>query len=338
MKSVTSDDANSALRDAARKGKMVALADALNAGADPNSVPASGETPLFIAAENGQLPCINALLDAGAKIDLRPFYRGSSGNITRGTALTRALENGQVSAAVLLLDRGADPRVPTNQMNTPAHLFVCIKKPGLDQDGANNLLDRMLDGGEQVDRVNTGLQTVLMCAIRANAPASMVGLLLDRGANPNAMDAFGMRPIHFVQTRDKLAHLEKLLDAGADVNSQCAQGRTPLFYFEDVEIGRELIRRGANIDHRCHIGKTVLAHRLDAAISPIASDETLPFLLQCGAALDIPDYSGASVDTILAGRADTVSQQQRAVVAAFRARQAMSKIGFAAAHGRTPAR
>src|SRR5438105_10751437 len=71
----------------------------LKRGADPNAQNALGLTPLFFAAASGQVPMVEILLQAGAKLDPPSPY---------GTPLTAAAMTGAVPAAQLLLQKGAD--------------------------------------------------------------------------------------------------------------------------------------------------------------------------------------------------------------------------------------
>lgn len=51
---------------AAADGQAARVAELVSAGASPNAVGPSGETPLMLAARNGHLNAIDALLQAGA--------------------------------------------------------------------------------------------------------------------------------------------------------------------------------------------------------------------------------------------------------------------------------
>jgi len=61
-----SDDGQTALILAARNGHLVVVEALLRAGADPNHAMSDGRTALILAAEHGHLPVVEALLRAGA--------------------------------------------------------------------------------------------------------------------------------------------------------------------------------------------------------------------------------------------------------------------------------
>lgn len=81
-----------------------------------------GLTPLLYAARGGCLECVEALLDAGADIDL-PTPEGV-------TALMVALDNDNNDVAKLLVDRGANPHVWDVYGRTALYVAVNNKNSG----------------------------------------------------------------------------------------------------------------------------------------------------------------------------------------------------------------
>jgi ankyrin repeat protein len=65
-----------------------------------------GDTPLSLAAEEGQLEVVRLLLDAGVPVDEEDEEDGDFGS--NRTALTAAATNGHLEVAGLLVQRGAD--------------------------------------------------------------------------------------------------------------------------------------------------------------------------------------------------------------------------------------
>ena len=73
----------------------------LKAGADANEALPLGKTPLMLAARNGRVEAIKALLDGGANINAKETLRGT-------TPLMWAADEAHPAAVKLLVDRGAD--------------------------------------------------------------------------------------------------------------------------------------------------------------------------------------------------------------------------------------
>ena len=89
-----------ALRKAALNGHTETVKSILKQGVSPNAKSASsGQTALLLAAEEGHVACLEALLDAGADIN----HSDTDGL----TALFCAADAGHLQALELLLERGS---------------------------------------------------------------------------------------------------------------------------------------------------------------------------------------------------------------------------------------
>ncbi len=96
-----SDGAFNQLWDHGRQAEMAHIL--LEAGADPNGLPSSGETPLHGAASLGETKIAQALIEHGADLEMRASYPG----IPDGTALDFAVHFGMVEVVDLLVAHGA---------------------------------------------------------------------------------------------------------------------------------------------------------------------------------------------------------------------------------------
>jgi hypothetical protein len=173
------------LQWAARTGQTATVATLLAAGADANGTDPDGMTPLHFAAMNGQLEAVRLLLAAGADLHAQDslgraplHYAAFSDN----TAVLDALRSA-----------GADARAADHRGETPLHLAarrvksqaVCwFIAAGADVNARNmdgeTPLHVLGAAGRDVDEVAALVQT-------------LADVLIARGADPHALDRFGVR-------------------------------------------------------------------------------------------------------------------------------------------------
>lgn len=100
-----------------------------------------------------------------------------------------------------------------------------------------------------VNEVDYQGDTMLMHAAMYGRPRAAQILLWD-GANVNKQDEnAGWSPLHGAAFRGKLVMVNRLLDAGADINLQTNLGQTPLHlaaYEGNLEVVKKLLQAGAN--------------------------------------------------------------------------------------------
>ena len=182
---------------------------------------------------------VNRLLAADVNVNaemnmLRPSRGGNSGRFgpeqlnTGCTPLYRATEVGDLELVRALLAKGANPNI--NDMGFTPFLVAAGVSPGRGGGGAPNtaLLDLMFQHGADVNTQVTGTRTYSMrisymppadregtSALHAAVQAGrteLVRYLLEKGANPDLVDANGKKPID-------------LLDAGGPGGNAGARGR-----------------------------------------------------------------------------------------------------------------
>ena len=177
---------------------------------------------------------INALLAAGVDVNTqlnmhRPSRGGNSGRFienlrsTGATPLSRAAEAGDIEVARALLDKGADPNI--NDMGLTPFLLAAGVGPGnrggtgLAAQGSAGgaasmaLMDLLLQHGANINAQVTGTTTYSMRVSRAPSAnegksalhvaaqagrTDMVRYLLEKGANPELIDAEGHKAIDLV--------------------------------------------------------------------------------------------------------------------------------------------
>ena len=121
----------------------------LDAGADINQANTDGETPLFIAAQKGNLAVVMALLDAGADIN--------QANTDGQTTFFIAVLAGHLTVAMALLDAGANINQAMNDGATPLLIVA--------QEGDLTLVTTLLAAGADPNQAMTDGATPLYTAI-----------------------------------------------------------------------------------------------------------------------------------------------------------------------------
>ncbi len=223
----------------------------IRAGADPELAAANGETPLGLAltssqsdlrqwlhwtqwklpkralrdadlpaaANLGDIAAVDKLLELGTPIDA--FDAQSA------TALLRAAGAGHVDLVVHLIERGAQVDRAARSGATPLSAAVSARR------GA--VVAAMLERNIVVDQRLPGGVTALMIAAGLGYP-EIVARLLARGADANAQDERGTRPMHAAaqfafanrDTARARRVLELLIEKGADLDAADAKGKTAL--------------------------------------------------------------------------------------------------------------
>lgn len=218
---------------AAAKGNLTALKRALRDGANVNATtddePDSiffdgGRTPLMIAAGNGQLAAVRALIAAGATLD----SVADNGH----TALTEASEGDRALPIVkVLLAAGASLRPKRSKFTA---LYAAAEAGNL------ALAQLLLARKARVDeRIHTGATPLMVAA----APA-MVKLLLSHGAAPDLSDHEGNTALH--------AAAERRID------SESTQAQLRLDREQTTDIITALINAGASATVRNRKKETAL--------------------------------------------------------------------------------
>ena len=120
--------------------------------------------------------------------------------------------------------------------------------------------------------------------------ATIVQLLLERGANPNIQSAIGRTPLMSSSYQGYIGIMVTLLEHGADINIQDIYGRTALMeasYQGRVDIMNLLLKFGAQIDAQNVDGETSLIIGSDRGHIAVVSA-----LLEHGADPNIQDKDG----------------------------------------------
>jgi ankyrin repeat protein len=187
----------------------------VSAGADVNAQSDDARTPLMIAAGRaGSAPIVKLLLSHGAK----PNPTSNPG--AESSPLLEAAIAGDPEIIQLLLDKGADVKEIGGTAISRAAGAACTKCVDL-------LVACKMDAMQY--SIALGESAVL------DNP-KLIRILLDHGADPNAVDATGRTALMYAAVSDLLPveQIKMLLDKGANVNAKSAHpqsgdtGRTAL--------------------------------------------------------------------------------------------------------------
>lgn len=187
----------------------------LAAKADANAALASGETPLMEAARRGKTETVALLLAAGANLNASEANGGQ-------TPLMWAVSERHADVAARLIERGANVDARSKTGFT-ALMFAAQKD---DVDSSRHLLAAHANPNERM--AGTQLSPLLIAS--AMGSEGVTKLLLDNGADPNAIGRDGFSSLHHAARDKKAAGIVKaLLKKGANPNVRLKQQRPGAF-------------------------------------------------------------------------------------------------------------
>lgn len=178
--------------------------------ADINARNMQGETPLHEAAKHNKPDNINALIKAGAYLEVATIWKN--------TPLHMASLCGSALAVDALLKAGADINARNDIGHTPFTLSKNIESAAL-----------FLKAGADVNTTNSRDETLLHWACHNDTTKSdLICFLLAQGANIHALKKDGDMPLHWtLKYRPDSAIIKILLEAGANPRKADGRGKTP---------------------------------------------------------------------------------------------------------------
>ncbi|KAJ3104538.1 B-cell lymphoma 3 protein [Phlyctochytrium bullatum] len=240
----------------------------LSHGASVTALDPDGETPLHVAAENGNDEALRIMLKFHGRDSIEIPSR-----IDAATPLFRACLNGRLSTAKLLHDEGGarlDARgvggvwgVWGRPAEGTSVLHVAVKSRNVE-------LVRWLVGvGAEVSARDANGVTPLHVAWKLNRPG-MASVLVEAGADIRARCCHGMTPMHGVarvrpgvdgaMVERSWEVLKRMLERGGDPNAKNAKGRTMLHAAAEVGNGEMVLwlvkRKGVELNARDDEGNT----------------------------------------------------------------------------------
>jgi ankyrin repeat protein len=205
----------------------------LTAGANANTVDEYGESPLTLAAANGDAALVQRLLAAGAKPDATR-WNGE-------TALMIAAGAGSVEAVRHLVLRGANANTRDPRRGQTALMWAAAE-------GHADVVEALIEIGAEVKAASKNGFTPLVFGVTKNNVPS-IKALLRAGADPSLPLASGSFPLAVAMSYRHTEAALALIEGGANVNIRDRAGFSPLHAAAqqgDVAVVRELLARGVD--------------------------------------------------------------------------------------------
>jgi ankyrin repeat protein len=280
-----------------------------------------GKTPLYLAAERGDLARAQKLLDEGADVNSSNVFSGNTpfflkwypgDQLTTGLRpLHAAVKNGHAEMTDLLIVRGADVGARDENERTPlalaaishdnAKVAEILIANGADieslgaqgfspltlaaREGHLEIVRVLISKGALVNRPTHDGRTALHFATEYGH-SDIAAFLLQSGAQPGKTMGQGQNPLQLAVLSGNEAVVRELLEKGNDPDEH-APGTSPLLiaaaYSGHATVVELLLEYGAQVGQTSE-GWTALQHAVDGGHA-----EAVNVLILCGAEIDRRD-------------------------------------------------
>ena len=182
-------------------------------GVPADSRDVEGETPLSLACASAQAEVVAWLLDS-ANAD--PNLPSASSSFP----IHRSAMSGDLESLKRLVAKGADVNAPSD-LGSPLHCAA--------GSGGESCVKYLLSLGGKVDleMADSSGVTPLIASV-AHGDRRTVNLLLEAGANPNALAQGGATALHIASSMDDEKLVTSLLNKGADPNAKDKDNLKPI--------------------------------------------------------------------------------------------------------------
>ncbi|KAM6973393.1 kinase D-interacting substrate of 220 kDa B isoform 2-T2 [Aplochiton taeniatus] len=236
----------------------------------------NGQTPLMVAAEQGNLEIVQEFIRRGANVNLD--------DVDCWTALIAAAKEGHVEVVEELLENNAN--LEHRDMGGWSALMWAAYK------GCTAVAQLLLDKGANPNITGQySVYPIIWAAGRGHG--EIVHLLLQHGAKVNCSDKYGTTPLIWAARKGHYDGVMHLLVNGADVDQEGANSMTALIVAVKggfTEVVKELLKRNPNVNMTDKDGNTALMIAAKEGYTEIVQD-----LLDAGTYVNIPDRSGETV-------------------------------------------
>lgn len=210
---------------------------------------------LHIAAERGFAPIVKVLLQAGASVDaVKP---------NGGTALCSACQANQGASVRMLLESNANVDLSMTDGTTPLH-YAALH--------SSEILELLLEKGAQanVSTTSADLEGATPLHIAAEfGQLKWVRLLIQRGANVNALMLNGSTPIVQACKEGQAEIVKALLDAGALLRVPLISALQVAVLSKDLTVVKAVLAGNPDIHMKDENGNTALHYAYGIKSLPI---------------------------------------------------------------------
>ncbi|KAK2161285.1 hypothetical protein LSH36_119g07020 [Paralvinella palmiformis] len=213
----------------------------------------SGRTPLFVAAEVGDLQILNMLISAGARVNIPNDY-----GMTPLCAVCLQ-NNSQVAFRLLEAGAGLKVNLADNRGSIPLHYAARF--------GNTDVMEALIEKGSELNVINDHFESPLHLAVR-NCHMKAVEVLIDHGCDVNACDSRGLvtalhTAVNSCTDEGVFSDILSTLIKGGCVLDSCAfvSMETPLFRalnLEKVHFAIILLQHGSDPNTECPFDQTIL--------------------------------------------------------------------------------
>ena len=259
-----SQDLDSELIEAAKNGQTEMVQALLEAGAKVNAKKKNW-TALTVAVWNGHTETAKVLLAGGAKVNEKTKVSEVS-NIFGWTALMLAASGGHAESVQVLLDAGekinAAIKVRRSPVSAPQVIAPTRQNTDTTADRIRHLRlqKRGILGEPNLHKgAQAGMTSLMMAAVEGHT--NIVTILLETGADVNKKDKDGRMALMHASSYDQFSIVRCLLHAGAKVNVKDKYGSTALMRAAmsgNREIVQALLAKGAKVNAKDKYGLTAL--------------------------------------------------------------------------------
>ena len=274
---IPSDTGKTALHVACAKGFPEIVKFLIAKGANIETQSKNGATPLISAALNNHRYIVKILVNRGANIDacdntkltalhvaaykpeclkIVEYLAKNHANLelesaTGATPLIRAVYQGAIENAKVLINYGADPN--HTDMYQRNCLHICAK---IGNDSNLEFAQFLIDHNCNLEATDNYGNTPLFTAVY-NGNLSFIELFLRNGANIKCYDSLGKTLLHTAVEKQDFEIVQYLVEKGIKVNKKDNSLKTPLFYAGNNEkIIKYLLEKGADPNHVDKDGNT----------------------------------------------------------------------------------
>ncbi|XP_061481680.1 ankyrin repeat and SOCS box protein 3 [Rhineura floridana] len=235
-------DRCSAVGRAAREGNAKRLRKLIKQGYSVDVPDNRGWMAIHEAAFHNTSECLKLLICAAPSDN---YIRSKT---FEGTCpLHLSASRGNLECVAVLLESGADPNELTNDATTP--LFLAV------ENGHAVVINLLLQHGANINGSHCWSEWNSLHQAAFQRYPEILKLLLDKGADKESVDDFGITPLFVAAQYGKLECLRILISYGANFNCQAKDRATPLFIAaqegndECVEL---LLSKGADPNLYCN--------------------------------------------------------------------------------------